>query len=341
MKKSAVVTLKAVADRAGVAVSTTSYVLSGKATDAQIAPATQKKILRAARALGYRPNLAAQTLRRQRSGTIGVLVQSLAASWAEELLVGIDRVIEPAGFRSVLAVGRHDPHREAELLRTLTAGQIEGLLISPTPQCDATRLTALARTIPVAILANTLPAAKLSSFMLDCEHAVGLQLEHLTALGHRRIAFLTTDSDAYQIRWRLDAFRQHMRRLRLPLPSGYVATTTTARPERDCEETRKLMSLPEPPTAIAVVNDLVAYNVLSELERMGLRKQVSVIGINNAAPSSYAMIGLTTVSEPLVEIGETAARWALKRIETPTARLTKELLKGQLFVRTSTFPPRH
>lgn len=237
----------------------------------------------------------------------------------------------------MLAVGRHDSHREAELLRTLAAGQIEGLLISPTPRCDAARLTALSRTIPVAILANTLPAARLSSFMLDCEHAVGLQLEHLTGLGHRRIAFLTTDSGAYQIRWRLDAFRQQMRRLRLPLPAGYIATTTTARPERDCEETRKLMSLAEPPTAIAVVNDLVAYNVLSELERMGLRRSVSVIGINNAAPSAYAMIGLTTVSEPLIEIGETAARWVLKRIETPTAKVTKGLLKGQLFVRTSTF----
>ena len=329
------VTLRVLADHLGLSPASVSLVLNQAPGAAAIPRATQERIVAAARKFNYRPNTLARSLRRQRSFTIGVLVPEISEGYATLVLRGIEDRLLQEGFLYFVASHRHRRDLLDEYPRLLLDRAVEGLIAIDTP-CE--------RVLPVPIVAvsghhNT---AGVTNVILNHDRAATLALKHLQSLGHRRIAVIkgqTFSSDTY-IRWR--AIRNAATRLNVMLDRQLVVQLEGdgPLPEAGYDITRQLLRTRPGFTAIFAFNDLSAFGAIGALRDANLRvpDDVSVVGFDDILSASSHNPPLTTVRQPLRQMGEIAAETMVKRIAAGrTARAPRMVhVEPELIVRAST-----
>ena len=180
-------TLKDVAEATGLSPAAVSYALRGL----QVPAETQERVRAAARELGYEVNPIARALASGRTGTVGVLCGSLEDLWQQSLAVQLSRGLLAKDRYAIIADAAGDPDRERQLARQLGDQQVDGVLVSPLDPA-AGFWADLSAAVPVVTIGDALPAApKASCVLFDNRHGVSMALEHLAALGHRKIAVLT------------------------------------------------------------------------------------------------------------------------------------------------------
>lgn len=332
------ITLKDISRLSGVSTSTVSYVLSGQGDAMKISTATQQKIREVARNHNYRANRLAKSLRRQTTRTIGVVMNELSSSWANQIMMGVDEILLPAGYQPLIGITMFGRQREEKLINSFLELQVEGLLVQPVATSGAfyRSLAALAET-PVAFFGDAIAGVSIKPFMLDAVQAGRDQIDLLYRLGHRRISCITTDYDSPQSCGRREGALARMKELGLPQPESYLRSTRTMSPESDRNIVAELLALPEPPTALAVFCDYIAFYMLGALRTAG-RDDIAVVGCGDLPESATELISLSTITEPRKEIGRLAADYLLKQMTSPAAKDDgiPVLCRGEVIERGST-----
>ena len=330
-------TQKDISKLSGVATSTVSYILAGKGNEMKISAATQERVLEIAKLHHYRANRLAKCLRRQTTKTIGVVMNDLSSSWANEIMIGINDVLLSASYQPLLGVTTFIPEREEKLINAFLELQVEGVLVQPLAASGDFyhRLLEMTET-PIIFIGDAIDGLGVKSFMLDPEWVGRKQIDLLYKHGHRRIACITTDYESMQSRGRREGALKRMVELNLAMPPEYLCVTRTMSPDTDREIARRLLALPEPPTAVAVFCDMIAFRILGAFQEAG-RSDVAVIGCGDLPESGSELISLSTISEPREEIGRQAASYLLECVsEQLQLDLNPVLLHGKVLERKST-----
>lgn len=338
------VRLKDVAAHLGLSPTTVSLVMNRSPAARGIPPETQDRVRAAAAELGYRPNFIARSLRRQRSFAVGVLLPEISEGYAAGVLGGIDDELLKAGYFYLVAGHRSKPRLFDSYLEFLTERSVEGLILVNTP---IERPLAL----PTVAVAGHREMQGVTNVAIDHPVAARRALSHLAELGHRRIAFFKghAHSADTESRWQgivaaaADLGLEIDPRLVIQL-SGDPAGQEFS-PEEGYREGQafgdKLLAADASFTALFAFNDVSAIGAMRAFAESGLDipEDVSVVGFDDIVSAAFQNPRLTTVRQPLHEIGQKAAAALLHKLnagdgESPTA-IT---IEPTLVVRDSTGP---
>jgi LacI family transcriptional regulator len=336
------VAIKDVALRAGVSTATVSNALSGKRP---VAEETRQRIIAAAEALNYRPNLVARGLRRQQTHTIALLVADISNPYYPVVARAIhDRV----GAKDYVSfIGNTDGEAEAEVrvLEEMRSRSVDGVIMG-TMALSAERIRdVLGPTIPLVLLtgerltsaAGETPAVHADQVGTDDSIGIDEGVRHLQAKGIREIGFVSGPDGSVPGAGRLDSFRSAMSESGLDLREDWIEHAGGYTREAGTEAAERLLSRTERPAAIMCANDLIAIGVLQSAREHGLTvpSELAVIGFDDIETAQLVTPRLTTIINPASLVGSTCADALLRRIEHPQSAYTHVALPTSLVVRES------
>jgi LacI family transcriptional regulator len=337
-KKSRAVTIIDVARESGVSYSTVSRVLSGfehVSTDAR------EKVLAAADRLGYVVNVQARSLAGGRSRVVGVLVPALDNGYILEVARGIDEELNKEGYSLMLYTTHQHGGKETQFVNTIANGLCDGLLLV-VPLVPTHYLEALQkRKFPFVMVDQADPTNQSSTVYATNWQGAYDATTHLISLGHRRIGLITGRMDLASGIERLDGYKAALADHGLPLDESLICPGDFFQPT-GYSGGHHLLSLPTPPTAIFASNDLMAFGVLQAAGERGLRvpDDLSVIGFDDIPHALMVHPRLTTVHQPLDQMGRVSVRMLLDLIENPQKPPRHLTLGTRLILRESTAAPR-
>lgn len=347
--KTSVVGIRDVARASGFSSSTVSIVLNNAPLARYIPPATKKKIETAAKRLGYRPNLVARSLRNSRSHTVGVMVVDVTDPYCTLILRGIENALYQSNFLPILTDVHNQRGRFERYLEMMLDRRIEGLIVVANWLfVDIDLIADLEKSsIPTTLVGTELCRGSVNSVIVDNEVGGHMAIEHLWSLGHRKIAFIRGPkklSDSVP-RWKgVRSFAQAKNfeldsRLILDLPESRDAISGF---EVGSKLTEELIKRHRSFTAIMAFDDLTALGVIRGLAKAGIRvpEQCSVIGFDDVAPAAMTTPALTTVRQPMENMGTMAVNLILEGINSMSEKratgATHRRMAPELVVREST-----
>ena len=282
--------LQDVATEAGVSTASASLVLRGAPGPSD---ATRERVLGAAARLGYRPDRAASLLARRRSRLIGVLMD-VRSTFHAQLVEDVHDAAAEHGYDLVLSTITRS-RSEGRAIETLLDSRCEALVLLG-PEAPAARLTALDRQLPVVAVGRPVPSAGVDVVRAADDEGVALAVDHLVALGHRRITYVDGGPGVISA-GRRRGYQRAMRRHRLGEHLNVMAGDHGE--ESGARAARALLATDLPPTAVVAYNDRSAVGVLDALRRSGVEvpAAISVVGYDDSPLSRLAHIDLTTVSQ--------------------------------------------
>jgi DNA-binding LacI/PurR family transcriptional regulator len=329
--------IKDVARVAGVSHSTVSRALQNSPV---VNPKTAAKIRRIARDLGYRPSAVARGLVTQKTRTIGVVVTTIADPFVSEVVIGIEMAANDNGYSVFLADSNADPAREKSVVHSFAERRVDGIVVTSS-RVGALYTPLLSEMmVPIVLINNQHPGQFVHSVMIDNLPASRDATNHLISLGHRRIAYVGDRYGHQSDTERFAGYREALEQAALPfLPE--LVVHGDGKPEGGAPAMNKLLCLPNPPTAVFCYNDMTALGVLGSIHMHGLRvpADISLIGFDDLFFASYTQPQLTTVRQPMRQMGRMAMENLLKLMSgQPSAEAIK--VPAELIIRESTAAPR-
>ena len=330
-------TITDVARLANVSIQTVSAVVNRKSG---ISEPTRERVLRAIERLQYRPNGIASSLRAQKSQTIGVVIPTIINPFFPEFVRGAEDAASEKGYSIFLCNADEDTEKEIQYLRLLQRHRVAGILVSyvSSPATSQSVLTELAsHHLPIACLSTAQPGQGIVSLRVDESEVTRVATQHLLELGHRRIGFVTPPPSKNIAQMRIEGFEKALIEAGLPVRPEYLVDGGFDLQDgiRGAEQ---LLSLGRPPTAVVAANDLVAIGVISTLKKQGYRvpADISVVGIDDIQMASLLDPPLTTVSQPIYEMGRLGMENILLRIQSPQMDTSEIVFETRLIIRQST-----
>ncbi|ACO47761.1 LacI family DNA-binding transcriptional regulator [Deinococcus deserti] len=326
------VTIKDIARAADVSISTVSRTLNGSST---VAPDKQQRVLEAAARLGYEPNAAAQGLVRGRSMTIGVLTQDIASPFYNEVARGIDVGFVDTGYQPIFVNGHWELQDESAAISALTRRQVDGLIILGGRLKDD-QLHALAARFPLALVGRRVAGLERRSLKVDNIHGAWLATTHLIQMGHRRIAHITGMASHRDALDRLEGYRLALADAGVPFDPHLIYEGDFHEPSGS-QAVDHWLGQGTAFSAIFSANDQMAYGARLGLYRKGIRvpEDVSLVGFDDLPASQFALPPLTSVHQPLFEMGQQAASLILQQLKDADTSAELPLLPLTLRVRES------
>ncbi|MFW5899202.1 MAG: LacI family DNA-binding transcriptional regulator [Jiangellaceae bacterium] len=323
-EESRVPTIKEVSNRANVSASTVSRVLNGTVP---VAEATRQRVLDAIAELNYRPNAFARSLATNRSGGVGVSVNDLASPYYGAMVQGVEAEIDAAGMHLLVASGHVDARKERASLEFLLERRSDALIVHLESMSDPEILgfmETMSHEVPLVLLGRYLADAEDRCVWLDNEAGGALATRHLLANGHTRIAHLSGPLWFPDARARLQGYRHALEEAGLAYDERYVV-------EADFLEkggylaTQRLLARHVPFTAIFSGNDQMGAGAIQALRESGFSVpgDISLIGFDDVLFARYLTPTLTTVRQPLAEMGRAAARIALDALDALDGKETE------------------
>jgi DNA-binding LacI/PurR family transcriptional regulator len=324
------VTLRTVAERAGVSKSSVSRVLQGSS---RVSPEARAAVEAAIAELGYRPNAAAQSLGARRTRTIGVLVNDLRQPWFVDFLEGLGERLAEHDLHAFVADGRLDRELDDRLLHAFVDMRVDGLVLAGTmPVTDSIRDAAQRLPTVIAGMRDlTLPTVDVVAE--DDAEGARLAVEHLVGLGHERIAHIA-GPDAEVFRQRRAGYEEAMRAAGLAEHIQVVSADIT---QEDGIACGAALFASDPPTAVFTVNDLVCVGAMAAATDAGLAVpgDVSFVGFDDSSIARMRWVGLTSVDIQPRAVGELTADLLVERIADPDRPAREHLVAPRLALRTS------
>jgi DNA-binding LacI/PurR family transcriptional regulator len=328
------VTLRTLASHLGLSLTTVSVVVSDSPAAQAIPLDTRKRILAAASELHYRPNYFARSLRQKRSMSVGVLVSEMAEGYFTLVMNGVEEYLVGAKYFYLLAAHYWQPKLMEEYPKMLLERSVDGLLLVNTP-------TPARMPVPIVSISGHQAAAGVTNIQLNHKLAARLALKHLSELGHRRVVFMrgqqeTVDTDA---RWQ--EIMETARACRMEMyPELLIRLTENSwSPALGYGPVKALLSRTRNFTALFAFNDIAAFGAIRALHEAGLRvpDDVSVIGFDDVLSAPYGIPSLTTIRQPLRDMGKAGAECLINRINHPNANYPRQVVvQPELVVREST-----
>ncbi|MHB1023555.1 MAG: LacI family DNA-binding transcriptional regulator [Acidobacteriaceae bacterium] len=336
------VSLKMLAAHLGLSITAVSRVLNRTPAAKSIPEKTQRRILEAARQFNYQPNIFARSLRNRRSSTIGVMVPEVSEGYATSVLSGIEQQLLQEDYFYLVVSHHHRKELIEKYEHLLLARSIEGLIAVDT-------LLPRRLSVPTVTVSGHHEPEGVTNIMLNHSKAATLALEHLSSLGHSRIAFIKGQefSSDTAARWR--AIQAAADKLLLKISPQLIMQLEGDRPthEPGYFATQKLLAAGGKFTALFSFNDISAIGAIRALREAGLRvpEDVSVVGFDDVQSAAYQNPALTTVRQPLQKMGALAAQTVLQLIKDPATvdngspHANRLMVDPELIVRGSTAAP--
>jgi LacI family transcriptional regulator len=327
------ITIFDVADEAGVSLATVSRVINNKD---HVSQEKRERVLRAMAQLGYVANEQARSLAGGSSRVVGLLVDYLSTSYMDEIIRGIDETLDTENYDLMLYTTHRRKTKESAYVTKLTRKLADGLLLILPRNAAAYLETLRQRQFPHVLIdylsdGQNVPAVSATNFRGACD-----AISYLLSLGHRRIGFITGTMEFGCARDRLEGYKATVQSHGIPFDPQLVYEGDFMQPQGYLNA-QKLLSLPEPPTAIFASNDMMAFGVMEAARERGLRlpEDLSIIGFDDIPQAAHVHPTLTTVRQPLEEMGRSAARLLLNYIAQPTAPVERIELPTELIIRES------
>ena len=330
------VSIKDIARLAGVSHSTVSRALRRSPL---IPSETAERIRRIAESQGYSPSAVARGLVTNKTEAIGVVVTSIADPFNGEVVAGIEELANEQGYTVILANSNADPDREVSVVRGFQARRVDGILVASS-RVGALHTPLLSELqIPIVLLNNQHPSAFVHSVRFDNETGAYQAVRHLVELGHRNVAYLGDRFGLHSDSERYAGYCRMMAEAGLEVNESLI-TRADGKPTGARLAAQQLFSSKPTPTAIFCYNDMTALGVLSEAAVQGISvpESLSVVGFDDIFFASYLNPSLTTVRQPMKEMGRCAMQLLLallRKEETERAIL----VEGELVIRGSTGTP--
>jgi LacI family transcriptional regulator len=328
------VTITAIAQEAGVSVPTVSRVLNGRS---DVAPQTRERIEKLLDQRGYRRR---QPRPRETAGLIDLVFNDLDSPWAVEIIRGVEEVTHAAGIGTVVSAIHRRSAPTRQWLSNLRARSTDGVILvlsdlEPPLQAELRRLDApIVAVDPAGTPALDIPTVGATNW------AGGLSAtEHLVGLGHRRIGLIAGPRRLLCSRARMDGYRAGLESAGIGVDDALVRLGDFYH-ESGFKGATALLDLPDPPTAIFASSDQMAFGVFEAVRQRGLRvpDDVSVVGFDDLPEARWASPPLTTVRQPLAEMGVVAARTVLALAQGQDLDSRRVELATELVTRVSTAP---
>jgi DNA-binding LacI/PurR family transcriptional regulator len=329
-------TLKAVAERVGLTPSTVSHVLTGSAAARSVPQKTKDRILAAARKLNYQPNFFARSLKVKRNHTIGVISVEIGDAYSSLVIGGIERYLRKRDFFFLTVAHRHDKKLLSTYENMLQQRGVEGFIMVDTALNGQPPL-------PTVAIAGHRRIKRVTNIVLDHRLAASLALNHLVGLGHEKIAFMKGSAASSDSGERWNAICEVAEKLSLRIRPELILQLEGADPTPNLgyPSAKQLAASKQPFTALFAYNDISAIGAIRAFQQAGLRvpDDVSVVGFDDIQSAAYLSPPLTTVRQPLQEMGEIAARTLLDRIEKRVEYASEISIAPEFIVRESTATP--
>jgi LacI family transcriptional regulator len=332
------VTIKDIAARAGVSISTVSRVVN---QSVRVDPVTEERVHEAIKALGYRPNLLARSFRRKITHTIGLLVPDNSNPFFAEMA----RVIEDAGFAEgysvILCNSDLSENKQTGYIDVLLAKRVDGMIMTSTgliPGEDANRnIDRIGQAgVPCVVIDRDLGDEPIDQILVDNHEGGYLAGKYLLDHGHRKMACVVGPNDLTPSAGRIAGFRKALQEAGIEIPEGAVVRGN-GRHDGGARAVQELLDRNTDFTAIFAFNDEMAIGVIGALQRSGraVPDDVSVIGFDNIPYAAAVFPAVTTIAQPIAEMGKMGLTMLLDRIREPDTAPRKVLLSTMLTERES------
>lgn len=331
-------TLRDVAERAGVHSSTVSRVLNPK-TRPMVSETVAARVLEIANDMGYRANPFALSLKTNRSFTVGVLIPDITNPVFPPIIRGIEKVLGPAGYTTILADSDEDPDIEQGILDRMRARQVDGLILATAHRADQVVEECEADGIPFVLINRTMAGEGIYSVTNDDFGGIAMAVDHLADLGHRRIAHLAGPQDLSTGFERHRGYLEAIKARGLEIDPELIFVCRAFTEEQGKTGLEALLDSAKPFTAVIAGNDMLALGCYDALEDRGLRcpEDMSVTGFNDMPFVDKFRPPMTTVRIPHYEMGNAAANILLSLLEGEDEEPPKSVCQPlELIVRGST-----
>lgn len=331
-----------VAREAGVSRTTVSMVLRGEAKMRNISPATAERVMSIAQKMNYVPNQWARNFSRQRTGMIGVIFVNLGWDWAELCVRGMAQVFEKGNYTPFTACHDFDTQRARRELVSCIHRRDEAVIIQPVPGLADLYQRFNQVGIPLVFFCDRPPEIEDANFVAwDSVPDVRMVLEHLIQTGRKRIGYFGYDYEIPINQARYEMYKHVLKEHGLEIHDELIVKYDDWPMEKLVDRAIKQFfeSGNEPPDAILAVNDGQAIPLLHEIQRRGIRvpDDVALAGMGDYPISGHYGINLTTMTEPLDEMGRAVAQAVVDLIENPEQGPIQRLIPGgQLKIRRTT-----
>jgi DNA-binding LacI/PurR family transcriptional regulator len=347
------VTLVDVARACGYSVSTVSIVLSEAPLSQNVAAGTREQIRAMARQLGYHPDAFARSLRRRRSQTIGVLAFDLSDPFCTLIVRGIQTSLQPAGYVPLLMDAQTQRKLFDSYFQMILERRAEGVIVIGSWIFEEADLLADIEKnhVPIVIVGRDLTARRIRSVAVDNQAGGELAMRHLCELGHRRIAVIRGPEEMFDSEPRWAGIRRAAAQARVEFDPRLVfqlpgMEDPTSGFEGGNNFAQSMLASGLDFTAVLAFDDLTALGVVRGFTGAGLRipQDYSVVGFDDVLPAMVATPGITTIRQPMKEMGLLAADWVLEALDARD-RESEEPARfyqapPELVVRMSSAPPR-
>ncbi|UFT98673.1 LacI family DNA-binding transcriptional regulator [Radiobacillus kanasensis] len=324
--------IQEVAKKAGVSVATVSRVLNKQAI---VSDKTKEKVEQAIKELNYEPSLLGRNLRTSESRLLLVLIPSISNPFYAEIINGIEDTAISLNYNILLCDTDSNPERESIYFNLVKNRMADGV-ISMDPTVNKERLFELAETYPIVQCSEYDEHGHIPYVTINNEEAAYHAVKHLIEVGHERIALINSDEKFLYARERRQGFERALKEHSLAIEEKWIYHTEEVDFEDGQVAIKHLLDLPDKPTAVFAVSDVLAIGALKEIHSRGLKvpEDIAIIGFDKISFSNMTYPTLTTVSQPMYAMGCTAVNMLIDRIQGK--EVESRMLEHELVVREST-----
>lgn len=328
-------TIKQVADHAKVSVATVSRVVNNTG---YVSTDLRERVETAMNALNYKPSALARSLRRQETLTIGVLLPQLNQPFFSTLAFAIEKTLFANDYKTIICSSEEDIDKEAAYIDMLLRQRVDGVLIVPTGRSAENINRLINGRVPAVLVDRDIPGITINRVLCDNINGGCQAIRHLLQLGHRRIAVVGGPGYSQSIEERITGVKQGYAEMSLAYDESMFHVNELNEFENGFQMARHLLSSPQPPTAIFALTDVTAVGVMHAAaeHKLTLPNDLSVVGFDDIPLAQYSIPTLTTVTQPIFEVGETAANLMLAHLRDEYPSTQTITLPTVLTVRGST-----
>lgn len=329
-------TIHDVAKKAGVSSATVSHVMNNSRA---VAPRTRERVLDAISSLGYRRDGIARSLRRSRTGTIGLMISDITNPFFPDVVRGVEDVVYAHGqdYNLILCNTEEKSEKERLYLNVLLEKRVDGIVMAPAAGNQEYLRELIASGFPIVFVDRWIPGIDADAVVVDNVDATSRIVNHLIRLGHRRIGIMVAQLESSAIKERLEGYQAALTAAGLPFDPGCVFESSSSI-EDGCAAGMCLLDSNPRPTAVFGTNNFVTIGMMNALAQRGLRcpEDLAVVGFDDFPWASAFHPGLTTVAQPGYALGHTAATLLFHRMQNKHAGpAVKKVLPTTLMIRES------
>lgn len=328
------VTIYDVAREAGVSMATVSRVVNN---NPNVKPQTRKKVFEAIERLGYRPNAVARGLASKKTTTVGVVIPDISNSIFAEVARGIEDIANMYHYNIILCNADKRKEKEIRVINTLLEKQVDGLVFMGGTVTEEHIQAFRTSAVPIVLCATTSNVVDIPSVDIDHETAASDAVELLIQNGHRRIAMISgTLEDSALGFLRYQGYKKSLEKAGIAVNEQYVRVGNY-RYESGNESMKFFLERSDRPTAIFAANDEMAIGAIHAIQDAGLKvpEDISVVSVDNIRMASMVRPLLTTVAQPMYDIGAVSMRLLTKLMNKEQFDQSQVILPHEIIIRKS------